>query len=103
MTNANPVESRLLRQDHPQSMRSLVRMFGLPGLWSAVGELAAAVKTGEPSGGYLSQHPDASRIFGEAMAAKAHGAIAGILRLTIFPALASRTGSEAAVDRIAAP
>src|SRR5215204_5183015 len=28
--------SRMLRQDHPQSMRSLVRMFGLPGFWTAV-------------------------------------------------------------------
>jgi len=85
--------SRLLRQDHPQSMRSLVRMFGLPGFWSAVGELAAAVKSGEPSAdrvlpggiwGYLAQNPDASRVFGEAMTAKAHGAIAGILQAYDF-------------------
>src|SRR5688572_28602853 len=41
--------SRMLRQDHPQSMRSLVRMFGLPGFWAAVGELESAIKTGEPS------------------------------------------------------
>ena len=36
--------SRMLRQDHPQSMRSLVRMFGLPGLWTTVGELPSAIR-----------------------------------------------------------
>lgn len=55
-------------------MRSLVRMFGLAGLWAAVGELASTVRTGEPSAtrvlpggiwGYFMQHPEASRIFGE--------------------------------------
>src|SRR3954471_8849664 len=80
--------SRLLRQDHPQSMRPLVRMFGLPGFWAAVGELGWAIKTGEPSAnralpdglwGYLAQNPDASRIFGEAMTAKAQGHIGGIV------------------------
>lgn len=80
--------SRLLRQDHPQSMRSLVRMFGLPGIWKVVGELPSAVRTGEPSAnralpggiwGYLKEDREASRIFGEAMAGKAQGHIAGIL------------------------
>jgi len=37
------VSSRMLREDHPQSMRSLVRMFGLPGFWATVGELTSAV------------------------------------------------------------
>jgi hypothetical protein len=81
--------SRLLRQDHPQSMRSLVRMFGLPGFWTAVGELGVAVRTGEPSAnhalrggiwGYLKDNLDASRIFGEAMTAKARGHIAAIMQ-----------------------
>jgi len=85
--------SRMLRQDHPQSMRSLVRMFGLPGFWSTVGELGSAIRTGEPSanralpGGlweYLKQNPDASRIFGEAMTGKAQGHIAGILNAYDF-------------------
>lgn len=80
--------SRLLRQDHPQSMRALVRMFGLNGFWAAVGELGSAIKTGEPSAsrvlpggiwGYLAQNPEASRIFGEAMTAKAHGQVAGVV------------------------
>ena len=85
---AHTAASRMLRQDHPQSMRSLVRMFGSPGLWATVGELGSAVRTGEPSDsralrggiwGYLKENPDASRIFGEAMRAKAQGQIAGIL------------------------
>jgi hypothetical protein len=80
--------SRMLRNDHPTSMRSLVRMFGLPGFWTAVGQLSTSVETGEPSAtralpggiwGYLGQNPEASRIFGEAMTGKAHGHIAGIL------------------------
>lgn len=31
---AHTPTSRLLRQDHPQSMRSFVRMFGLSGFWA---------------------------------------------------------------------
>jgi len=90
---AHTPTSRMLRQDHPQSMRSLVRMFGLPGFWAAVGELGSAIKTGEPSAnralpggiwGYLTQNPEASRIFGEAMTAKAHGHIAGIVNTYDF-------------------
>jgi hypothetical protein len=90
---AHTPTSRMLRQDHPQSMRALVRMFGLPGLWTAVGELGSAIQTGEPSanrvlpGGiwaYLAQNPEASRIFNEAMTAKAHGHVAGILETYDF-------------------
>ena len=85
--------SRMLRQDHPQSMRSLVRMGGLPGLWSTVGDLGWAIRTGEPSAnralpggfwGYLKQNPDASRLFGEAMTGKAQGHIAAILNAYDF-------------------
>src|SRR5213592_4233281 len=74
-------------------MRSLVRMFGLPGFWAAVGELGSAISTGEPSAnralpggiwGYFAQNPEASRIFGEAMTAKAHGHIAGIVGIFDF-------------------
>jgi hypothetical protein len=83
----------MLRQDHPQSMRSVVRMFGLPGFWAAVGDLGSSIRTGEPSAnralaggiwGYLTQNPEASRIFGEAMTAKAQGQIAGIVKTYDF-------------------
>lgn len=85
--------SRMLRQDHPQSVRSLVRMFGLPGFWTTVGELNSAIRTGEPSAnralpggiwGYLKQNPEASRIFGQAMTGKAQGHIAAILKTYDF-------------------
>lgn len=103
---AHTATSRLLRQDHPHSMRSLVRMFGLPGCWAAVGELREAVRTGEPSAdralsgglwGYLKQNPEASRIFGEAMTAKAQGHIAGILNtydFSSFPVIADIGGGH---------
>ena len=63
-------------------------MFGLPCFWTAVGELGSTIRTGEPSAnaalpggvwGYLAQNPEASRIFGEAMTAKAQGHIAAII------------------------
>ncbi len=85
---AHTPASRLLRADHPQSMRSLARMFGLPGFWAAMGELEYSVQTGSPCAdkvlpggiwGYLSENPEASRIFDEAMTAKAYGQIAGVV------------------------
>src|SRR6185436_19814281 len=80
--------SRLLRSDHPQSMRSFVRMIGLPVYWRGFEYFADALRTGESvqekvvRGGfwkYLSENPDAARLFDEAMIGKAAGQIAGIL------------------------
>lgn len=80
--------SLLLRTDHPQSMRSFARMMGLPITWAAYGSLEHAVRTGLPAadkvqpGGfwaYFATHPHASSIFNGAMAAKAHGQVAGVL------------------------
>ncbi len=80
--------SRLLRSDHPQSMRAFVRMFGLPINWAIYGALEQTVRTGLPAadqvfpGGfwaYFAEHPDESDIFNAAMAAKAHGHVAGII------------------------
>jgi len=80
--------SRLLRTDHPQSMRAFVRMFGLRAFWDTQGALQTSVRTGRvaaldvlPSGfyGYLAGNPEASAIFNAAMAAKAHGQVAGVL------------------------
>src|SRR5262245_38388222 len=79
--------SRFLRDDHPQSKRSLVRMFGLPGMWATMGELSYAVNTGEPAadkavGGfwnYFANHPEARRIFDQAMADKALRQAAGVV------------------------
>ena len=80
--------SRLLRDDHPQSMRAFARMFGLPINWAIFGALGESVRTGDPAVAavhadgywdYLTQHPEESRVFNGAMVAKAHGQIAGII------------------------
>jgi len=80
--------SRLLRADHPQSMRSLIRMTAIPAFTSAFGVLDDAVRTGAPvldkvvPGGlwkYFSTRPEESRVFDEAMTGKAWGQIAGVL------------------------
>src|SRR5882762_8889408 len=85
---AHTPASRLLRADHPQSMRPLARMFGLPALWAVVGELEQSIRTGAPSAdrvleggfwGYLAAHPEESRIFDDAMTAKAYGQVAGVV------------------------
>jgi hypothetical protein len=90
---AHTPASRLLRTDHPQSMRSLVRMLGLSAFWNCWGELEYSVRTGLavtdkvlPGGlwGYLSSHPNEARIFDEAMTGKAHGQVAGVLRAYNF-------------------
>ena len=80
--------SRLLRADHPQSMRAFARMFGLPLNWAIFGALGDAVRTGLPAvaavhpdgfWAYLAQHPEEGRVFNAAMADKARGAVAAIL------------------------
>jgi len=80
--------SRLLRSDHPHSMRAFARMFGLRAFWDTQAVLLHSVRTGRvaaqevlPDGfyGYLAADPEASAIFNAAMAAKAHGQVAGVL------------------------
>jgi hypothetical protein len=80
--------SRLLRADHPQSMRPVVRMFGLPALWAVIGEIEHSVRTGLPSAdkvlaggiwGYFSSHSEEGAIFDQAMFAKAHGQVASVV------------------------
>ena len=67
--------SRLLRADHPQSLRPLVRMFGLPFNRGAYGFLEHSLRTGRPAVekvapdgvfNYLADRPEEARIFGEA-------------------------------------
>jgi hypothetical protein len=85
--------SRLLRTDHPQSMRAFVRMLGLRAFWDTQGALMHSVRTGRvaaeevlPDGfyGYLAQDPEAAAIFNAAMVAKAHGQVAGVLAVYDF-------------------
>jgi hypothetical protein len=80
--------SRLLRSDHPQSMRAFAQMFGLPIFWATFEAMEHSVRTGLPATSkvfpegfwaYLAQRPEEGRVFNAAMGAKAHGAVAGIL------------------------
>jgi hypothetical protein len=88
--------SRMLRTDHPQSLRALARMFGLPINWASWEALKYTVETGLPAaerivpGGfwaYFAEHPEDSAIFNAAMAAKAHGQVAGIIGAYDFSGL----------------
>ncbi|MBV9323988.1 MAG: hydroxyneurosporene methyltransferase [Chloroflexi bacterium] len=89
---AHTPASRLLRTDHPQSMRAFVRMMGLPPVWSAYGHLMHSVRTGQPAadeiapGGirFYAEDPAAAAIFNAAMTAKAYQHIAGILNVYDF-------------------
>lgn len=80
--------SRLLRTDHPQSMRAFAQMFGLPIFWATFEALEHSVRTGLPAAettfpegfwAYLAQRSEEGRVFNAAMSAKAQGAVAGIL------------------------
>jgi len=80
--------SRLLRSDHPQSMRAFARMIGRPIMWATYGALEHTLRTGHsaaekvlPQGfwAYYAEHPEEAAIFNAAMAAKAHGQAAGVI------------------------
>ncbi|MBA2632359.1 MAG: hypothetical protein H0U86_05085 [Chloroflexi bacterium] len=80
--------SRLLRADHPQSLRVLAQMFGLPINWASWEALKHTVQTGFPAadkvapGGfwaYFAEHPRDNEIFNAAMTAKAYGQVAGVV------------------------
>ena len=80
--------SRLLRTDHPQSMRALARMLGSRIMWMAAGELGHSLRTGQvaiaqvaPEGiwSHFKERPDEARVFDAAMTAKALEDIATLL------------------------
>jgi O-methyltransferase len=80
--------SRLIRSDHPQSMRAFIRMIGGRLTWAAAGELEYGARTGKAaveklvSGGiwtYFRDHPDEARIFDAAMTAKSNAEIAALI------------------------
>jgi len=81
--------SELLRSDHPQSLRPLVRMMGFSIYWRMWEAFDVTVRTGvaaaaevlpEGSWKYLADHPEESRIFDDAMTAKSQVQIPAILR-----------------------
>jgi hypothetical protein len=98
--------SRVLRTDHPMSMRPFARMFGIPVLWQSVMRLDESVATGRPMGDeiteggfwhYFEQHPDANEKFNHTMAAKAQAVIPLVIaayNFTKFPRIADVGGGR---------
>jgi C-methyltransferase len=86
--------SRLLRSDHPMSMRAFPQMMDLPVMTAALAELGHSVRTGRPSvlltdpGGlwsYLERDSGAQAVFARAMTAKAAADTAAVLDAYSFP------------------
>ena len=80
--------SRLLRSDHPMSMRSFPRMMGMASFTAGFDQLEHSIRTGSPSFelvhpeglfAYLQGHADEARIFDQAMTSKAAADIAAVL------------------------
>lgn len=78
--------SELLRSDHPSSIRSYVRMAGMPAYWDRFTELPSTARAGHPRYDmaglveYYAAHPEESAIFNAAMVTKAR---------TVLPAIAA--------------
>ena len=85
--------SRLLRADHPQSMRDFVLVQGRMSRWKAIGELKHTVLTGETGVRkalgmeifeWNAHDPEEGAIFDRAMRAKARGDVAATLEAYDF-------------------
>jgi len=80
--------SRLLRSDHPMSMRAFPRMMGMSSFTASFARLDHSVRTGAPSFGlvdseglfaHLQRHPEEAAVFDASMTAKAVADIAAVL------------------------
>jgi hypothetical protein len=82
--------SRLLRSDHPASMRSFARMIGMPVVLNQFTELGSAARTGKPAldwaglVAYFAQHPHEASLFNQAMVAKSGAIIPAVLEAYDF-------------------
>lgn len=78
--------SRLLRSDHPETLRPLVRMRASAAMWDGLTALPQVVRTGRPAREWAelvehyAAHPEESAVFNEAMIAKS---------LRVVPAVAA--------------
>lgn len=90
---AHTPASRLLRTGHPQSLAPFVKMIGHESNWRAAHHLdeslldeRAAMELVYPGGmfAYLASDPEASVTFGEAMTAKSHADLHGLLQVYDF-------------------
>lgn len=80
--------SRLLRSDHPMSMRAFPRMMGMAPFTASIGHLHHSVRTGRPAFelvdpdglfAHLQRHPDEAAVFDASMTAKAVADIGAVL------------------------
>lgn len=77
--------SRLLRGDHPYSLRAYARMLGMPVLWNGFTQLDVPARTGKPAldwAGlvrYFSEHPEEASLFNQAMVAKSGTVIPAVI------------------------
>jgi hypothetical protein len=77
--------SRLLRSDHPQSLRALARMLGMPVIWNDFTELGCAASTGRPAldwaglMAHFAAHPEEAHLFNQAMVAKASAVVPAVV------------------------
>jgi hypothetical protein len=82
---AHNAASRLLRSDHPESMRAYVRMGGTPAFWEPYTDLDTAVRTGRPSRDwrslldYFEEHRGEAEIFNAAMVAKSRTVLPAVV------------------------
>ena len=95
---AHTSASRLLRVDHPSSLRAMIRGVGSPIVRETSGALRHSVRTGQPAatqvhpGGlsaYLAENPEAGATFNAAMSAKAQAQITGVLESYDFSKFAT--------------
>jgi hypothetical protein len=92
---AHTPASLLLRSDHPGSLRSYVRMNGMPAFWDRYTELGETARTGRPRQGfaslvdYLTAHPDESAIFNAAMVTKSRTVLPAVAAAYDFSAFAT--------------
>ena len=77
--------SRLLQSENPQSLRSYVRMTGLPAFWNGFGDLESATRAGRPASDwaglleYFASHADESAIFNAAMVSKSRAVLPAVV------------------------
>lgn len=90
--------SRLLRSDHPMSMRAFARMMGMGSFTSSFAQLEHAVCTGAPSFelidadglfAHLQRHPQEAAVFDASMTSKASGDMAAVMSAYDFSRFAT--------------
>ena len=87
---AHTPASRLLRSDHPQSLRAYARMIGMPAIWNGVTNLADATRTGRPATdsaslfAYFADHPEEASLFNQAMAGKSASVVPAVVEAYDF-------------------